>query len=424
MKFKFNYVKHVLTVASLTLLAGCANTLDSKPTNTKQVIGGELLFEASSQKISKIIEGYVEDNTMKVYGLKVYKVPYITKDSQNHNIHVSGLLSVPIGKKETIGLVSFSHGTITLNDSAPTVKAKKTKQPSIAALFFSATGTGFATLEADYIGYGNSSKHHHPYMIKDTLANTSVDFIKAVKIFAKNNDIKLNNHLYVSGYSEGGYVSMATLQKLENQHIYVTAAAPMAGAYDLDYMARSVLGWEDESLKSYAMTYTILTLNAYAKKYGKKIKSIIKEPYASRIDTLLDGKHTFGQIDSALPLDEVGKDGLLTKKFLSQYKSNPNHWLKKALRENSLFNWKPKTKLRLIHCQGDDQVPYSISERTLQSLIHNRARDVSLITLDSFEKNDTKWSHNRCFIPSLSWATYWFNSVEENGIIINTKKIK
>ncbi len=414
MKLKCKTLKQVLIVTLFMFLSGCANTLDSKPTHSKQVIGGELLFEVNSQKVAKIIEGFGMGDTMKVYGLKVYKIPYITKDSQNHNVHVSGLLSVPVGKKDTIGLVSFNHGTITLNDSAPTVKAQKTKQPSMASLFFSAAGLGFATLEADYIGYGDSRKNHHPYMIKYTLANTSVDFIKAVKIFAKKNGIKLNNHLYVTGYSEGGYVSMATLKKLESQHIHVDAAAPMAGAYDLNYMARAVLGWENESLKSYAMTYTILTLNAYAKKYGKKIKSIIKEPYASKIDTLLDGKHTFEQIDNALPLDEVGKDGLLTQAFLTQYKSNPKYWFRKALKENSVSNWKPKTKLRLMHCQGDDQVPYTISVKTLQSFIRNGASDVSLITLDDTERDDKKWSHNKCFFPSLFWTASWFNSVEEN----------
>lgn len=414
MKFKSKYLKQVLAVAFLTLLTGCTNALNSKPSHSKQVIGGELLFKVSSQQVAKIIEGFGVGNTMKVYGLKVYKIPYITKDSQNHNVHVSGLLSVPVGKKDTIGLVSFNHGTITLNDSAPTVEAQKTKQPSTASLFFSAVGLGFATLEADYIGYGDSRKNYHPYMIKDTLVNTSVDFIKAVKIFAKKNGIKLNNHLYVTGYSEGGYVSMATLKKLESQHIHVDAAAPMAGAYDLNYMARAVLGWENESLKSYAMTYTILTLNAYAKKYGKKIESIIKEPYASKIDTLLDGKHTFEQIDNALPLDEVGKDGLLTQAFLTQYKSNPKHWFRQALKENSVSNWKPKTKLRLMHCQGDDQVPYTISVKTLQSFMRNGASDVSLITLDNIERDDKKWSHNKCFAPSMFWVTNWFNSVDEN----------
>ena len=414
---KLKNLKLLLTVTSITLFAGCTDRLNSKPTISKQMIGGELLFELSSQKVAKIIENFGAGN-IKVYGLKVYKIPYITTNSHNQKIHASGLLSLPVGKKDAISMVSYSHGTITLNENAPTIKAKRTKQPSLPSLFFSAAGAGFATLEADYIGYGDSSKYYHPYMIKDSSANASVDFIKAVKTFAKKNGIKLNNHLYITGFSEGGYVSMATLKRLQSKHIEVDAAAPMAGAYDLNYMARAVLGLENESLKSYAMTYTILTLNAYAKSYGKDIKSIIKEPYASKIDTLLDGKHTFNQIDSALPLDEVGKDGLLTKEFLTEYKSNPNHWLKKALKANSLSSWRPKTKLRLVHCQGDDQVPYTISVNTLKSFTKNGARDVSLITPDNLEKDSEKWSHNRCFIPSMMWSANWFNSVEEN------KKIK
>jgi len=73
-----------------------------------------------------------------------------------------------------------------------------------------------------------------------------------------------------------------------------------------------------------------------------------------------------------------------------------------------------KTKLRFIHCQGDDQVPYTISVRTLQSFIRNGSKDASLITLDDFERDDKKWSHNKCFYPAMFWTTSWFTSVEEN----------
>jgi len=85
------------------------------------------------------------------------------------------------------------------------------------------------------------------------------------------------------------------------------------------------------------------------------------------------------------------------------------------LKENSVSNWKPKTKLRLVHCQGDDQVPYTISTITQQAFIRNNAKDTRLITPDSFERDDKKWGHNQCFIPAMIWTTEWFTSVEENG---------
>ena len=412
LKKLFNF-KNIIILFVATLLIGCANLESVKKQDTKSVVGGELLFELSPQEVAKILSEYGVEDTLKVYGLRVYEIPYISKDANNRKIRLSGILSVPVGKKGSLALVSFSHGTKTINDIVPTMKAKRTKQPSTAALFFSAIA-GFATLEADYIGYGVSKNSYHPYMVKDASANTTIDFIKAVKKFAKDNGIKLNNHLYLTGYSEGGFVTLAALQKLEKEHINVDAAAPIAGAYDLNYMARAVLGWENESLKSYAMTYTILTLNAYAKKYGKDIKTIIKEPYASKIDALLDGKHSFKEIHDALPVDEVGKNGLLKEEFLQSYKNDPNHWLKKAFRENSVYNWRPKTKLALVHCKGDDQVPYTISLRALQSFLRHNTKDVRLITLDNTEKDDKKWNHLQCFMPGMFWVTDWFKTTQEN----------
>jgi dienelactone hydrolase len=408
----FSFQKILILSLSL-FIAGCISTKNIKKIDVTSAISEKLLFELNSQDVVKIISQYGVENTLKVYGLRVYEIPYISKDANNHKIRLSGILSVPVNKAGSLALVSFSHGTKTINDIVPTMKAKRTKQPSIAALFFSATA-GFATIEADYIGYGISKNSYHPYMVKDASANTTIDFINAVKKFAKDNGIKLNNHLYLTGYSEGGFVAMAALQKLEQEHIKVDAAAPIAGAYDLNYMARAVLGWENEPLKSYAMTYTILTLNAYAKKYGKDIKTIIKEPYASKINLLLDGKHSFKEIHSALPVDEVGKNGLLREEFLQSYKSDPNHWIEKAFRENSVYNWKPRTKLALVHCKGDDQVPYTISLRTLQSFLRHNAKDVRLITLDNLEKDDKKWNHLQCFMPGMFWVADWFKTIQEN----------
>lgn len=405
----------MIVVLLAWMLGGCNQVSSTNIVPTDKVIGGELLFTMDSEKMKEdmLSSGFSVVENMNVHGVKVYKIPYITKDDKNHNIQVSGLLSVPIGVKNSVGSVSYNHGTIALNSRAPTVKSIMSMYPSTAAYFFTSIG-GFATLEADYIGYGDSTEHYHPYMLKDALANTSVDFIKAVKKFTKQNSIKLNNQLYVTGYSEGGYVTMATLNKLEKMHIPVSAAAPMAGAYDLNYMARAVLGLENESLKSYAMTYTILTLNAYAKSYGKNITSIIKEPYASKIDGLLDGKHSFSQIDNALPVDEVGKDGLLKQDFLNRYQDTSKNWFQEALNENSLHNWSPKSMLKLIHCQGDDQVPYTISKRTLNAMKRNGSKNVSLITPDLLEKADKKWDHGKCFMPSMQYVAEWFVQVREN----------
>ena len=115
-------------------------------------------------------------------------------------------------------MVSDDHGTIFANKKAPSVIASDTGSPSGSAIIITSIG-GFATLKPDYIGFGDSKEHYYPYVLKDSLANSTVDFIKKVKVFAKDNNITLNNQLFLTGYSEGGYASMATLKKIEEEQL-------------------------------------------------------------------------------------------------------------------------------------------------------------------------------------------------------------
>ena len=393
---------------SIWALIGCGSS-----NSNESRVKGELLLDISAKEMKdKLtaadwpIEGYT------VYGYKAYKIAYTTKDENDVSVKVSGLLTLPTGLNDKIkedgpALVSYGHGTIALNDSSPTVFTEKNKKPTISAIIFSSLG-GFATLQADYIGYGNSVDHYHSYVMKKSLANSSIDFITAVKKFAEDNNIKINNKLFVTGYSEGGYAAMSTLKALEENNVSVVAAAPMAGAYDLKYMANSALGLNNEVLKGYSMLYTILTLNAYSKSYDKNISEFVKEPYASKIDELLDGKHSFEQIDNVLPHNTSGDNGLLYTNFVDDYQTNSDNWFKIALQENSVNNWKPNTPLSLVHCEGDDKVPYTISQNTYHEMLENGAENVTLITPDHKQAKDDKWGHGECFLPAIKSVALWF----------------
>jgi len=61
-----------------------------------------------------------------------------------------------------------------------------------------------------------------------------------------------------------------------------------------------------------------------------------------------------------------------------------------------------------VHCQGDDQVAYTIAQNTYNKMINNGATDVELITPDREEAENTKWNHSECYFPSLKLATLWF----------------
>ena len=177
---------------------------------------------------------------------------------------------------------------------------------------------GFATLQPDYIGFGDSKEHYHPFVLKDSLANATVDFIKQVKVFAKENNITLNNQLFLTGYSEGGYASMATLKKIEEEgltNLKVTMSAPMAGPYALKTMADGVFSQPKLGVPSFMANVGY----AYAKANNQEVTSIINEPYASKLPTLFNGDLDRTKIDPQLTQDTTGATGLFAQNLVTDY---------------------------------------------------------------------------------------------------------
>ncbi|MDG0970498.1 MAG: hypothetical protein P8O06_11730 [Porticoccaceae bacterium] len=75
---------------------------------------------------------------------------------------------------------------------------------------------GFLVSLPDYIGYGVSNRHEHPYSVNDRLAEQSVDMLTATQSFAENLKLGLTNELYLSGWSEGAAASLAAQKLIEN----------------------------------------------------------------------------------------------------------------------------------------------------------------------------------------------------------------
>ena len=237
------HLNKVILAVSVLFFVGCGSDLD-QPVN-EQVKSGEVVVDLDGASIKKsLIDAKVPgvDDSTTVYGYKAYKIPYTTTDEEGNSVKVSGLMVVPTGVPEAVtqagfSMVSDDHGTIFANAEAPTVIAEGTSAPAgssgiLTSLF------AFVTLQPDYIGFGDSSSHYHPFVLKNSLAESTVDFINAAKKFAQENSIHLNGQLFLTGYSEGGYAAMASLQKIENEgELQVTMAAPMAGPYIMDGLA-------------------------------------------------------------------------------------------------------------------------------------------------------------------------------------------
>jgi len=378
-------VKYLWTsvlAAVMLFVTGCGDLAQPK---NPQVEGGEVVVNFSPELMKKTLvsKGIVDENKT-VFGYTAYKISYTTTDEEGMEVAVSGLMVVPTGLPEAVtehiglSLVSDDHGTIFANDEAPGVIGEKTGAPDGAAIILTALA-GFVTLQPDYIGFGDSNDHYHPFVLKKSLANATVDFIAAARQFAEDNNIKLNGQLFLTGYSEGGYAALATLQKIEQEGgPQVTIAAPMAGPYAMNEMAMGVLSKPTLSVPSFMANVGY----AYAKTYGKPLTDVINEPYASKLPALFDGSLTRTEIDPQLTTKTTGKDGLFNPLLVGGFFQDPNNWFKQAMLENDVHKWAPQTPVKLVHCMGDDVIPFAISQLAEGTMKAYHATDVSIVPVE------------------------------------------
>jgi len=394
------HMSKLVLAVSVLFFVGCGSDLE-QPVN-EQVSNGEVVVDLDGESIkgSLIAAGApgVDESTT-VYGYKAYKIPYTTTDEEGNIVKVSGLMVVPTGVPDAVKQIGFSvvsddHGTIFANAEAPTVVAANTSAPAGSSVILTSL-FAFVTLQPDYIGFGDSSDHYHPFVLKNSLADSTVDFINAAKKFAQENSIHLNGQLFLTGYSEGGYAAMAALQKIENEgELQVTMAAPMAGPYIMDGLAQQVLSQPQLSVPSFMANIGY----AYAKAYDEDIASVINEPYASKLDSLFDGSKARPEIDPELTTVTSGPNGLFKQSFVNGFFAG--NWFTQAVIENSLYKWAPQTPVALVHCMGDDVIPFEISVNTKTSLDGYGAASVELVPVEVAVTKDPatslRYGHSEC----------------------------
>lgn len=401
------YVKYLwrgMLAAAVLLVTGCGSLEDP---NAGIVGSGEKVIGLSAEQVKKgLIEKGLVDESTTVYGYDAYKITYTTTDEEGEPVEASGLMTVPTGMPEAVteqigfSIVSDDHGTIFADREAPTFKAEHTNTEVDTPIIFSALA-GFVTLQPDYIGFGDSSEHYHPYLLKKSLANATVDFIKAAKKFAEDNGIRLNGQLFVTGYSEGGYAAMAALQKIEKEgELHVTMAAPMAGPYAMSGMAIKVLEAPQIGVPSFMANVGY----AYALASNKEVDIVINAPYASQLENLLGGDYNRTQIDGELTHKTTGESGLFRQDFVNSFfqgaiTGQPD-WFLGALLQNDVYRWKATTPIRLVQCMGDDVVPFAMSQIAEGNMTEMGTSDISIVPVEiAITKNPNtplRLGHGEC----------------------------
>lgn len=325
----------------------------------KALISYKNILNYSSNE-AKMAFSYIGMDTVHpdvLHNFKVYEVVYKTYYNEQQ-IEASAYVAIPSTDKP-VSIISFQHGTIVGHQEAPS-KNLLNQVP-----LFSLASTGYIVVLPEYIGFGTSEDYFHPYYIADIMGESIYYAIKASLDIpeVKGN---FNGYIFLAGYSEGGYATMAAHKYIEeNTDLKVKASAPASGGYDVKEMQEYYFDQEYYDQPFY-MAFVAL---AYKNYYGwdDDLNLFFNEPYASKLESLFDGSKTGSQINQELTekvADFIQADALENFDTSDKYMKMAN-----ALKENSLTNWAPKAPVYLYHGTADVTVPFENSVSTYEKLL-------------------------------------------------------
>ncbi len=384
----------------IMFMAGCQkNTETEEPEGDKRgdLIESTYIMSYTAANILSILNSYGVDVNVEIkYDVDIYKLLYYTPGSDGTLLEASGALMIP---KDATGLptISFQHGTETKRNLVASYNPIGTAE-GVAGLV--SASIGFVSLLPDYLGLGDSDILH-PYLHATLSGGTVVDLLRAGNTYSLENGIILNNDLYLGGYSEGGYVTLAAQKEIEEQfsfEFHLVACAPQAGPYDLYETSLYFLNLEEYT----EPVFLAYMLTAYNDIYGwNRLSEIFNAPYAEKMPDLFDGTHTGSEINSQLTT--IIKD-LINEDFISGLEDGTEKNYLDALSENTLLSWTPVAPIRFYHSNGDEVVPYQNSLTAVQSLKANGAKKIEMVTIEGLK-------HSEAALPAVTQMIEWFDSI-------------
>ncbi|OGT97095.1 MAG: hypothetical protein A2X80_14195 [Geobacteraceae bacterium GWB2_52_12] len=361
------------------------------------------------------------------YSLEMRKITYTSTGAEGTQQTLSGLLILPVSggsDKPAVPILMYQHATQIYRPESPSQFLKNQDRPGdypevmVAAAI---AATGYAVAMPDFEGLGDNTNSHN-FVHGASLADQVIDMLKASRdiIGGTTSTCTWNNKLFLLGYSEGGYATMAATRELQaGGEFTVTASAPLAGPHDLSGVMRQVILADQQYKAPYFLPFILTSYNhAYASRTNSFSPAFaLAPPYATTLPPLLDGTKKSDDISRAMgmsfdPLVLIIPKSVLTEQFIALLADDTSQVVT-LLRENDSYRgWTPAVPLRMIHHKDDDLVPFANSQVAFDAFstagakrfVSLQEQDVALI-IDSDET-----VHFSAALPTLIDGWNWLRA--------------
>jgi Prolyl oligopeptidase family len=368
----------------------------------------------------------------------VYHIEYETVDPSGNLTPASGALMVPSGSASCEGgrsIALYAHGTQTDRDfNIAEITAGDNDEGLLLAAVFAADG--YIVVAPNYVGYDTSTLGYHPYLVADQQSDDMMDALTAARSAlptAAAPNTTDGGKLFITGYSQGGFVAMATQRAMQAAGMSVTAAAPLSGPYALSAFGDAIVEGEVSLSASVNFGFVVSSYqNVYANLFTAA-SDVFNQPYAADIVGLLPSTTPLSQLESQnkIPSSDLfsatppapqyadltpatqpaslaaafalgfGPDYLILNSYRSSYledafsapdggfpavtdrlpPGNPQNSLRKDLKINDLRTWSPAAPVLLCAGSSDPTVFY-LNTQLIQDYWAVRAPSAPVAVLD------------------------------------------
>lgn len=297
-------------------------------------------------------ESKVKNGLAPRYDVASWRITYTSTDKDGKELDASGLISVPVKPAgQPSPVLSYQHATTFYDNQAPSNKVEAVEPPIVLAAL------GYIVVSPDYVGFGASRGHEHPYLIAEPTARAVIDMLNAAQTWRWQQRVADNGQLFLAGYSEGGYATMAAHRAIQLEggalRDQLQAAVPGAGPYDMQETldeqlrrvrdARPVLGW--------------LIRPGNLKLLGSDVRDEVRRALVKQM----------------MPSDGDVRYQTL---FLDRYLADDRAAI--AAEHSVHLGWAPTAPVYLFHGRDDLTVPYSAAVSALNTLRGTGASNVTL----------------------------------------------
>ena len=364
----------------------------------------ELIGRWSVDKLNQILQA----DTAKFFGVTVtytpasnavrlYRITYasVVPERGNKPTVATGLLAIPDTKATSFPMLSYQHGTVYGKQQVPSFPDQSPETQLAIAQF---AGQGYVVIGADYFGMGLSSEPEG-YMVKGSHQQATYDMLMASRAVLEHMTLAAPR-LFLAGWSQGGFVTMAFLEKLESAGVPVAAAATASAPVDVFVALSGFLNFPRKNDADWVPTLFILSSFAFENYYGVPglARSMINDDYYD-VSRKAYEKQPFEA--SQIPTD-------LHKLIRNEY-FNPEFFAASAYgrlvaEKAHAYRWIIKSPVRNYYGEADEAISIGLGQlaKTYQHAIGNGNSQVEAISTGST-------SHRGTYATAVPQWKIWFD---------------